>query len=71
MKPSIHTAGIAVGAALTGWMLTAPETVMQVWNLLPPEIVALIPSEYTPIITGSLTVLVAVSKIIRKKKAAS
>lgn len=68
MTPSAHTTGIAAGAVLTGWLVAAPDTALQVWNLLPPEIVSLVPAEYSPVITGFLTLAVAVSKLIKSKK---
>lgn len=66
---TVQTVSIAAGTALTGWLLTAPDAVSQVWNTLPPELIALIPAEYTPVITGTITLLVAISKLIKMRKA--
>lgn len=65
----LHNAGIAIGAGVTGFIITVPDAAMDLWQSSPGLFQAIIPEPYLPVVSGGLTMLVAISKIVQTKKA--
>lgn len=66
---ALHDVVIGAGAILTGVLATVPDAAMTVWTSSPGLFQAIIPEEYTPVVSGGLTFLVAISRVIQAKKA--
>lgn len=55
---------IAVGAGITGFFLAMPDTA----TVYSPEFIKMfVPEEYVPVVTGVVTLLLAISKLVKKK----
>lgn len=65
----LHNAGIAIGAGVTGFLVTVPDAAMQLWQSSPELFQTFIPEPYLPVVSGGLTTLVAISRIVQAKKA--
>lgn len=65
----LHNAGIAIGAGVTGFLVTVPDAAMQLWQSSPGLFQTFIPEPYLPVVSGGLTTLVAISRIVQAKKA--
>lgn len=65
----LHDAGITIGVAATTVLTTFPDAAMTVWQTAPHLFQAFVPEEYLPVVSGVLTLLVAISRVIKAKKA--
>ena len=65
---TLHDAGIAVGVAVTTVLTTVPEAALVVWQTAPHLFQAVVPEEYLPVVSGVLTLMVAISRVIKSKK---
>ncbi len=65
----LHNAGIAVGAGATGFFMTVPDAAMAVWHSSPELFQHIVPEPYLPVISGGLTFLVAISRVVQGRKA--
>lgn len=68
VSKTLHNAGIAVGAAVTGFFLTVPDAAMTVWTSAPELFQHVIPEEYMPVVSGALTLMVTISRVVQAKK---
>lgn len=64
----LHGALVAGGALATGVLATVPDAAMSVWNSSPELFQHFIPEPYLPVVSGVLTLLVAVGKLVKLKK---
>lgn len=69
LSTKLHNAGIAVGAVATTVLATVPDAAMTVWSSSPELFKAWLPEPYIPVVSGFLTFLVAVSRVVKAKKA--
>lgn len=61
----------ALGAILTGWAALAPDALLQLWQLLPDELHALVPERVAGVIPTLLFVAAIVARLIPQPKAAA
>lgn len=57
-----------VGTALTSALLALPDFALQVWLMMPADLKATIPEQYTPFIGVGVFVLALVAKFVRQAK---
>lgn len=68
MGKLLHDIAIAVGTAVTGFFLTVPEAALQAWQSSPELVKAVVPEELVPLVSGTLTFLVVISRFIKSRK---
>lgn len=66
---ALHDVGIATGVAVTTILTTVPDAALVVWQTAPHLFKDIIPEEYLPVVSGVITLLVAISRVIKAKKA--
>lgn len=66
---ALHDAGITIGIAVTTVLTTVPDAALVVWQTAPHLFQAVVPEEYLPVVSGVITLLVAISRVIKAKKA--
>lgn len=57
-----------LGGALTTLLITVPDAALYVWNMLPADLKALIPENYTPLIGVGIFALSVVARVIKQSK---
>jgi predicted membrane chloride channel (bestrophin family) len=57
-----------VGTAVTSALLASPDMALQVWLMMPADLKATIPQQYTPFIGVGIFVLGLVAKFINQAK---
>jgi hypothetical protein len=58
----------AAGATLTSYLIAFPDAALYAWGMLPPDLKALIPAQYTPLIGCVIFVASLVAKFLRQVK---
>ncbi len=66
----VHDVLLGAGAIATGFLATVPDAAMTLWMSSPDFFKAIIPEEYMPVVSGGLTFLVAISRVVQGKKEA-
>ncbi len=69
ISKTVHDVFIGAGAIATAVLTTVPDAAMTVWQTSPEFFKAIVPEEYTPVVSGALTLLVAISRVVKMKKA--
>jgi len=64
----LHNTVIAAGAVATTVLTTVPDAAMSLWTSSPELFQHLVPEPYLPVVSGGLTFLVAISRVIQGKK---
>ena len=58
----------AIGALLLTAMLAAPDVMIQLWQALPPELVAMLPANAMLIVPIGLQLAAAIARIVRQRE---
>lgn len=58
----------AVGAAITGVLITNPGVASDIWNMLPVEVKSAIPPSYLPLIGVAISVVGIAAKFVIQRK---
>lgn len=69
ISKTLHDVAIGAGAIATAVLTTVPDAAMTVWQTSPEFFQHLVPEQYTPVVSAGLTLLVAISRIVKAKKA--
>lgn len=57
-----------VGSALTALLIAVPDAAIYVWGMLPADLKALIPENYTPLIGVGVFALSVIARVIKQTK---
>lgn len=58
----------AIGTALLTYLIASPDMILSAWNVLPADLKAFIPVDYSLYISIALLVLGIISRIIKQEK---
>lgn len=58
----------SAGSALSAWVQSFPQSALDAWNVLPPDIKSFLPQNYLGMIGAFMVAMAVVSQFIRQRK---
>lgn len=57
----------SLGSAISAWVQSFPDSAMQAWQMLPPDVKAVIPQNYLGLIGAFMVAMAVMSQFVRQR----
>ncbi len=58
----------SIGSAISAWVQSFPDSALNAWNMLPPDVKSFIPQNYLGMLGAFMVAMAVMSQFVRQKK---